>query len=75
MKPASRTLTKWRRNSPKRHRSFAEKRRRMDVTLSKQEQIEIADLLQRIKTGEEKTYTLEELEELLKEGELDYETE
>lgn len=69
MKPASRTLTKWRRNSPKRHRSFAEKRKRMDVILTKEEQADIAELLRRIKNGEEKTYTLEELEELLKEEE------
>jgi hypothetical protein len=74
MKPAGRTLTKWRKNNPKRHRSFAEKRRRMDITLSKDQQKEIADMLERIKNNEEKTYTLEELKEFLKKEEFTDET-
>lgn len=55
MKPANRTLKKWRKDNPKKHRSYAEKRNRKEKLLA------MYDLIQDIDSGKVKDTTVSDV--------------
>lgn len=55
MKPANRTLKKWRKDNPKKHRSYAEKRNRKEKLLG------MSNLIEDIDSGKVKDITVAEV--------------